>query len=326
MPAALDRAECSTDMRRKKKKRHKRSADIPRTPYPEVQQSLRKEVHYACPVPECGRPLLEWHHFDPKWEEKHHHNPEGMIALCTSCHPKADRGKWTKDQLKSFKRNPAPLGLIREMFGWSEQSVLYRLGGIYAVDCRVAVLAIRGQRILWDDRSTEGRLLFSLDFFGERGQSLLQVRQNSLSVDASRIWDLSLNTSATYLKLWLGERKPGIELEFRRLSIDQLQQIRNKDLQHAVNVAKTHRPSWPPADLEFLPDSTGGGGKRFFIDYVCQNCLDSDGTVTLVDIARAKFYAPDGSLVDVSDTGIKTPNGSQWIACDAVACDYGFNL
>ena len=173
---------------KKKKGRHRdKSGDIPREPYSQVKQFLRREVHYACPVPGCGSPLLEWHHFDPRWKEKHHHDPQGMIALCTSCHPKADRGTWTNEDLRLFKRNPAPLGLIRETFGWSERSVVYRLGGSYASDCTAGVIAINDIRILWDRRSAEGRLLFSLDLFGEKGQCLLQVRDNSLSVDASRI-------------------------------------------------------------------------------------------------------------------------------------------
>src|SRR6266446_2552326 len=104
-------------MRRERKKwDHVRPEQIPREPYDGVKQALRQEVHYACPVPGCGSPLLLFHHFDPPWKRKHHHNPGGMIALCTKCHPKADRGTWTKAQLHSFKRNPPPAGLIRTTF------------------------------------------------------------------------------------------------------------------------------------------------------------------------------------------------------------------
>jgi hypothetical protein len=275
----------------------KRSDNIPREPPPEVKKILRQEVHYACPVPECGRPLLMWHHFDPRWEEKHHHDSDGMIALCTLCHPRADRGTWTKEQLKSFKQNPAPLGLIREQFGWSERSVLYRLGGNYSVDCKVA-LVLGGQPILWNERSAEGRLLFSLDFFGERRERLLQVSENCLSVDASKIWDLKLNTGATHLKLWLGERKPGIELQFRRLSLEQLRKIIKKDVEDS-------------GDL---------------LEYVSSNCLDSDGNVTHIDVAQARFHAPTGSLVQVTDSGVLSSDGNRWVGCVAVDCYGGFSL
>jgi hypothetical protein len=312
---------------RKKGQRREAKRDIPRDPYPAVKQLLRKEVHYACPVPGCGRPLLEWHHFDPEWKKKHHHNPDGMIALCTLCHPRADRGTWTKEELRSFKRNPAPLGLIRETFGWSERSVLYRLGGSYAVDCAAGALAVNDRRVLWDERSAEGRLLFSLDFFGERGQCLLQISQNCLSVDASSIWDLSLNTGATYLKLWLGERKPGIELQFRRLSIEQLREIMNKDVQQSEKVAEKLLANSPWADLDFPSGGQEGRGNSPLLEYVSDNCVDSDGTVTLIDIAQARFYARNGSLIEVTASGIRSPDGSRWVKCDAFNCGgYGFNL
>jgi hypothetical protein len=250
-----------------------------------------------------------------------------MIALCTLCHPKADRGKWTKEELRSFKRNPAPLGLIRETFGWSERSVVYRLGGCYASDCAAGVIAVNGQRVLWDERSPEGRLLFSLDLFGERGQSLLQVRENCLSVDASSIWDLSLNAGATYLKLWLGERKPGIELHFRRLSLEQLRETLNKDVEQSKKVAEKLLANSALADLDLRSDWQNGRGKRLLFDHVCHNCVDTDGTVTLIDIAQARFYAPSGSLVQFTETGVRHSGGSQWVGCDAIKCGgWGFNL
>ena len=202
-----------------KKNRRNSTSNIPRDPPDPIKKTLRQEVHYACPVPGCGRSVLEWHHFDPPWEERHHHDPAGMIALCTACHPIADRGKWTRDDLRSFKRNPPTQALIRGEFGWSERAVVYRFGRNFAVDCRAGVIAINNRPVLWDERSTEGRLLFSLDFRGEKGQSLLQVRENFLSVQTTRIADFSIDTGATYLKLWLGIRQPGIELQFHRLTL-----------------------------------------------------------------------------------------------------------
>jgi hypothetical protein len=189
------------------------------------------------------------------------------------------------------------------------------------------VIAINDIRILWDRRSAEGRLLFSLDLFGEKGQCLLQVRDNSLSVDASRIWDLSLNAGANHLKLWLGERKPGIELQFRRLSIEQFREVLTADVKQSYKTAEKLFANSPLGNLVFRSDAQDIGEKKYLLDYVSHNCVDSDGTVTLVDIARARFYAPDGSLVQVTDAGIRSSIGSQWVGCDAVNCGgYAFNL
>ena len=217
-------------MSSKRKSRERLSTgSIPRDPWPEVKQQLRQEVHYACPVTGCGRPFLMWHHFDPPWSERHHHNPAGMIALCTKCHPLADGGHWTKDELRSFKNNPPGMAIIRDTFGWSERHVVYRLGGNYAANCSAGVVAVGGQKILWNDLTPQGRLLVSVDFFGSEGKKLLEVRENSMSVDANKVWDLTLDTEARHLKLWLGERKPGIELKFDRLSPEGLKARMDKD-------------------------------------------------------------------------------------------------
>src|SRR5690348_4262835 len=79
-----------------------------RRPPAAVQRVLRQEVGYGCPadvdgVP-CGNPYLEWAHFDPPWNVKHHHNPEGMIALCHEHHTKFDAGALSLDQWKELKR------------------------------------------------------------------------------------------------------------------------------------------------------------------------------------------------------------------------------
>src|ERR1700722_16018683 len=111
-------------MGNKRKNSKGSSQHISRDPPDPVVRFLRKEVHYACPIPDCGNACLTWHHFDPEWREQHHHNTDGMIALCTSCHPKAQRGHWTKAELRSFKNSPPSMNLIRQRFGWSEQSPL----------------------------------------------------------------------------------------------------------------------------------------------------------------------------------------------------------
>lgn len=58
--------------------------NLSRTPPIEVRRQLRKEVNFGCPVDGCGIPYLTWHHFDPPWNEKEHHDPNGMLALCAN--------------------------------------------------------------------------------------------------------------------------------------------------------------------------------------------------------------------------------------------------
>src|ERR1700704_1512180 len=74
-----------------------------RTPPAEVRRLLRKEVGFGCPVAGCDSPYLSWQHFEPPWEERQHHEPKGMVALCVLHHGQADARAFTVDQLRAFK-------------------------------------------------------------------------------------------------------------------------------------------------------------------------------------------------------------------------------
>src|SRR5688572_23167474 len=88
---------------------------VPRPAIPrEVTRQLRREVGYGCP--ECRKPLLTFHHFDPTWRGVEElcasegrsptaadHKVTGMIALCQIHHDYADGGGYTRAHLHELK-------------------------------------------------------------------------------------------------------------------------------------------------------------------------------------------------------------------------------
>lgn len=128
---------------------------LDRTPPREVQEQLRKEVNFGCPVSGCGIPYLTGHHFDPPWSEAKHHNPEGMIALCATHVALADGGCWTKGQLKQMKKNPfVQLGQISEYYNYLRKDVVCMVGNV-AYDVK-DVLEIYDERVIGFERDREG--------------------------------------------------------------------------------------------------------------------------------------------------------------------------
>lgn len=128
-----------------------------RTPPTDVVRLLRAEVGFGCPVPDCGNPYLEWHHFDPPYAAEAHHRPEGMIALCAEHHKKADAGAYTVEQLRAFKTNRVNAEIVRGKFDWLRNRLLAVVGGNFYYET-LRVLVVDEQDTVWFRRDEEGYL------------------------------------------------------------------------------------------------------------------------------------------------------------------------
>src|SRR5688500_4829581 len=129
-----------------------------RTPPIEVRRTLRREVGFGCPVPACGNPYLEYHHFAPAWRERNHHDPVGMIALCAEHHAKADAGAFTEEQLRTF--NSLCPGSVSGRFDYLRHKLLGVVGGNFFFETPVLVQA-SGEPQIWWSRDENGYLRLS---------------------------------------------------------------------------------------------------------------------------------------------------------------------
>lgn len=149
-----------------------------RTPPRNVRQQLRKEVFWGCPIPGCGAPYLEWHHFDPPWSIENHHRPEGMIALCPTHHSQADGGAFTSDQLHKYKAMAAQNAKqVQGEFLWRRNDFLIHLGGNYYTRTN-HLLTIKDKDIIWLSRDPEGNALINIDTSSIAPEPRLVIEEN----------------------------------------------------------------------------------------------------------------------------------------------------
>ncbi|MGI8550767.1 MAG: HNH endonuclease [Dehalococcoidia bacterium] len=149
-----------------------------RTPPVNVRRYLRQEVGFGCPVPGCGNPFLSWHHFDPPWRVRHHHNRRGMIALCQTHHPQADNGAFTNEQLQEFKKTAKERNIeIKGQFEWMRRRLLVVIGGNFYEDPFV-IFEIGGQRILWFDRDEQNYFLLNLQMLTISHEARMRIENN----------------------------------------------------------------------------------------------------------------------------------------------------
>jgi hypothetical protein len=152
---------------------------VNRTPSTAVRRNLRREVNFGCPVPDgeerCGNPYLTWHHFDPPWSVRQHHDPSGMIALCRMHHDKADAGAYTKEQLIAFKNADGSKEVVGR-FDWMRRNLLVSAGRI--VSCKARTLEIKGRPVIWANRDLDGNFLLNVKLPDKAGKSRLLLEDN----------------------------------------------------------------------------------------------------------------------------------------------------
>jgi hypothetical protein len=170
-----------------------------RTPPTAVRTALRTEVGFRCPVPGCGSPYLTWHHFDPPWRERQHHDIDGMIALCLEHHAHADAGAFTREELHAIKLaggrdNPAPTGTL----SWMRKDLIAFIGGNFYVDVAVAVQVGR-HPIVWFNRDDQNRVLVNLHLPSMSGKGRLRMVDN-FWIETGDPEDLECPPSGTTIK------------------------------------------------------------------------------------------------------------------------------
>jgi len=149
-----------------------------RKPPLDIRKLLREEVGFGCPVPGCGRPYLEWHHFDPPWRENNHHNPNGMTALCREHHIQADNGAFTKEQLHQFKQDGKEnWRQVSGKFNWMRNRILAVVGGNFYYETPV-IFKFREQPVIWFERDENNYLLLNFHMLSTSNEPRAYMQNN----------------------------------------------------------------------------------------------------------------------------------------------------
>lgn len=155
-----------------------RQTVLTRRPPVGVRRALCSEVGFRCPVEGCGSPYLTFHHFDPPWRTKHHHKPEGMIALCSNHAAKADQNYYPDDFMRQLKREGAGRAeAVRGEFDYLRRDLLVIVGSnaYYKVD---TVLQVGDKRAIYFNRDDNGYLLLNFQLPGVKGKPQAWMEDN----------------------------------------------------------------------------------------------------------------------------------------------------
>jgi hypothetical protein len=294
--------------------------NISRTPPSSVRRKLRQEVYFGCPVQGCGSPYLSWHHFDPPWTEKKHHNVNGMIALCLQHHKEADGGAFTKQQLRQMKSSPYLKrvgGLPAGRFNWKREQLLVVAGGNYYLEAE-SILRVNDHRIVWLSKDKEGCEQLNLDIRRADGSKLVSMLHNDWEIHTS-IDDLECPPSGNSLSLRLKGEGVSLDLNFSlvnkarlRAQIDSISK-RQCDLFSRVQLRAT--PQETTISYPVLPGTPSAPELAYRAA-----CDRKEEDIALCTV-RARLRWPEE--VCITELYIKTNRGDQFGGNFFARCDCG---
>jgi hypothetical protein len=219
-----------------------------RNPPPEVREILRKGVNFGCPVKDCGEPYLEYHHFDPTWKEKQHHNPNGMIALCREHHLQANEtkrshGAWTKEQLRDMKSNPYVKTELVGKFNWLRQDLVV-IAGLIVHNPQI-IATIKGEKVVWMRRDADGYNRLNMLVKDSNGKILLSMIDNDWIAYNKNAIDIICPPSGKELSIFSKDKKTFLSIRFDDVSIidfekrlyelwDYVEKLSEKDKQESL--------------------------------------------------------------------------------------------
>lgn len=184
-----------------------------RTPPKQVRETLRKEVNFGCPAPRCGIPYLTWHHFDPPWSVREHHDPKGMIALCAKHAAFADAGRYTPDQLRQMKMRPfITSDQISESYDYLRRNVVCMIGNVaYKVQ---NALEINGESVIGFNIDGDGYSRLNLLIRDKDGKPILMMEDNFWTAVRNDLFDLRCSLRGKILGIISKDRETTLSIRF----------------------------------------------------------------------------------------------------------------
>ena len=251
-----------------------------RTPPDHILMKLRQEVNFGCPYPDCGNPVLSWHHFDPPWSEKQHHDHEGMIALCPEHHAFADGGHYTREQLRKWKKHPNSIDVVRYAIPWFWENFVYEIGTSYSDPN--SILYLNRRKLLQASRDDDkSPWKISIDLLNERGEVIAEIKDNFL-IAPTYFADIHISYRGNHLKLMDKFDENYLDISIRTIAKDSIKSY----LERIYKIAyKDSRIRHPDGTIEHEADNVEKMNKMVGnLLTLLQKYLNQDGNLSVVDI------------------------------------------
>ncbi len=147
----------------------------------EIRRGVRKRCNYSCI--RCANPIIQYHHFNPKYENATVHDINGITLLCGSCHDMTTRGILSDAKIEELHNKR--IAAIQEKVFLNNvldfQSPFNVILSCLIFSGNFPKLITKDIEILYVTIDPyDKKLLLNLNLVDETGTSILEIKENEL--------------------------------------------------------------------------------------------------------------------------------------------------
>jgi hypothetical protein len=163
-----------------------------------IALQLRQEARFGCAL--CGCPILENAHIIP-YRVSQAFIVNDMVALCPTCHTRADLGHFSEEYLRQIKSNPHNTTHVDDEFKIESPDLKINLGSTLAVMNPIGdVISAYGTKLLAIRRLDNNFLNLDVNLFDRNGNRVSKIADSKWVVDTRYVWDLQFTQGRLVIK------------------------------------------------------------------------------------------------------------------------------
>jgi hypothetical protein len=112
-----------------------------------------------------------------------------MVALCPTCHTRADVGRYSENYLRYIKANPYNKVLVKDRFWTEGEGLVINLGSTRFVNVN-RVLVINDFEIIALGRNNKNSVTLSANFFDSTNRFVGTIIDNFWYMESGSFWDI----------------------------------------------------------------------------------------------------------------------------------------
>jgi hypothetical protein len=244
-----------------------------------------------------------------------------MIALCMKHHVMADRGVFSRAQLRALKSSPHPVEEVKAKFEWARPKQPIRLGGFYMGGKNVSMtLGVKWfvEEVVVLRENSLGLLELLFILRDEWMKKVAVMEKNTFAARPDRFFDLQVDAGATRIRIRQQKRKVLLDLQSSRKTPEELAQLlkgdwerAQKTIQKKVASDSTIGPIFRDYILGPLTaaetDNSGTPSRwrdessgemvesrrhltSFILDWALEYCVDDEGLIPVLDFRNVLAY------------------------------------